>query len=246
MNLRLILVATIGLNVCIALGALAADDHPSPALEVPARLQTLSEEQVSERLRFAEERLDYRRRYAQGWQYGWTSFYGLGVAVQSYQAARTDSAGRRADYIASSIKAVGGIAEKLINPLRARKGAEALREMPDATREDRLRRLARAEDLLRTDAKQAQRRYSVLRHGGNIAVNSLAAVIVSNAFETDEDRAWKSAAVGMLVGEAMIWSQPWWPRRHLKEYEARFGLSGPQVSWQIVPTLGGAAIVATF
>jgi len=245
MRFRLLVATTLGLNLCVVLAARAADDDSAPP-EIPAHLQGLSDQEVSERLRFAEEKLDYRRRYSQAWQYGWTGFYGLGLAVHSYEAATTDSAGRRADYIASSIKSIGGIADKLINPLRARKGAEPLREMPDATPEDRLRRLARAEEFLRVDSKQAQRRDSVLRHAGNIFVNCGAALIVAKGFDTDEDRAWKSAGIGMAVGEAMIFSQPWWPRRHLREYEQRFGPMPPQVSWQIVPTIGGAALVASF
>jgi hypothetical protein len=244
MKLRFALVVACGIGVCAVASPCLADDSEAVVVEVPANLAALTDEEVSERLRFAEEKLDYRRRYAQAWQYGWTSFYGLGIAVQSYQAATTESAGKQADYIASAIKAVGGVADKLIRPLRARKGAEPLREMPDATREDRVRRLAVAEEYLRTDAEQADRRFSILRHVGVVGVNSVAAVIVSQAFETDDDRAWTSAGVGIVVGEIMIWTQPWWPRGHLEEYESRFG--GQKVSWQIVPTLGGATFEATF
>ena len=244
MKLRFALVFACGIGLCAVARPSLAEDAEAAVVEVPSHLAALSDEEVSERLRFAEEKLDYRRRYAQAWQYGWLSFYGLGIAFQSYQAATTESAGHQADSIASAIKSVGGIADKLIRPLRARKGAEPLRAMPDATREDRLRRLVRAEEFLRTDATQADRRFSILRHAGNVATNSIAAVIVSQAFETDDDQAWESAGIGIAVGEIMIWSQPWWPRGHLEEYESRFG--GQKVSWQILPTLGGATFHATF
>jgi hypothetical protein len=241
MKLRWIWITALGLNVCVAVRAHAGDEQP---LAVPSRLEALSDEEVNERLRFAEEKLDYRRTYANIWWKGWTGFYIAGVGVQGYKASNTDSAGKRADFIASVVKSVGGIADKMYDPLRARLGADPIREMPSETREERLRQLALAEELLRKDAKQADRRYSILRHVGNLVVNAGAAVIVTQAFDTSDKRGWTSAGIGFAVGEAMIWSQPWWPHQHLDEYESRFG--GQKVSWQIVPTLNGAAIQATF
>lgn len=242
MKLRwVVYVAVIALNLGAA-GVKAEQD--GGAVVVSSHLQSLSDEEVNERIRFAEEKLDYRRDYANYWWKGWTGFYIAGVGVQGYKASHTDSAGKRADFIASVIKSGGGIFDKMRDPLRARFGADPIRDMPSATREDRLRQLAVAEKLLEKDAQQADRRYSILRHVGNLVVNAGAAVIVTQAFDTSDKRGWTSAGVGFAVGELMIWSQPWWPRQHLDEYQSRFG--GQQVSWHIVPTLNGAAIQATF
>jgi hypothetical protein len=233
--------AVIALDV-VGAAALRAEDNG--AVVVSSRLQSLTDEEVNDRLRFAEEKLDYRRDYANYWWKGWTGFYIAGIGERGYKASHTDSAGKRADFLASVVKSGLGIFDKMRDPLRARFGADPVREMPSATREDRLRQLAVAEEALRKDAQQADRRYSILRHVGNLVVNAGAAVIVTQAFDTSDKRGWTSAGVGFAVGEVMIWSQPWWPRQHLDEYESRFGAQ--RVSWHIVPTIGGAAIQATF
>jgi hypothetical protein len=213
--------------------------------EIPPHLAALSDRDVEQRLQFLEERLDSSRQYAGLWWKGWTTFYSLGVVIEATRAGLTDNYdAKRADLILSSVKAAGGVANLLLRPLQAKDGADAVRRMPSASREDRLRQLARAEEQLRINAEQADKRYSLLRHGLNFAVNGAAALIVWQGFD-DPSRAGRSFGIGVAVGEAMIWSQPWWPAADWQEYQRRFD-TRPRVSWQLVPTLGGAALQVKF
>ena len=213
---------------------------------VPARIKRLSEREVEQRLAYLEEHLDAGRDYAWWWWSGWTAFYSLGVVVESTQAGLADNSAQRADYIVGAVKATAGTILLLSRPLEAKNGADAVRALPDASPADRRRRLVVAEEQLRTNAAVSNRRYSWRRHIINAAVNATGAVIVWKGFG-DPSRAWRSAGIGTAVGEAAIWSQPWWPARDWEEYQRRFdGGTERRVSWHIAPTVGGVALQVNF
>lgn len=241
--------ARVSLILVLCLGACSTQSKEAREPIVSAQLQALSDEEIDERLAYLEPELDDGRLYATIWHKGWVAFYLLGIVVESYLAATTDDSAKRADYIVGAIKAPGGAFNLLWSGLRAQNGADPVRELPNATREDRLRRLALAERLLAQDAKEAQRRWSWKRHLLNVGVNSAGALIVGEGFG-DRERAWRSAGIGIGVGEVMIWSQPWEAPGELAEYERRFGttVETDPTAWQldIVPMQNGAAVQLAF
>lgn len=232
------------LAICIgSAAALAADEEP---VEIPARLRILNDEQVQQRLAFLEEQLEENRTHATWWQNGWTTFYALGIVIQSTRAGlEGDHKGRQGDYIVSAVKAAFGVTALLARPLRARNGADNVRALPDGTSEDRLRRLAVAEEDLRGDAEAAEKRLYWVRHAINIVGNAAGGVVVWKAFD-DRTRAWRSAGVGMAIGEVVILSQPWEPERSWEEYQRRFDETPSPFSWRVVPTIGGLALQVEF
>lgn len=242
MSLRALL---LGIVSVAALRGLATAAEPVPGA-VPARVSRLSDREVERRLDYLEERLDSGRDYAWYWWNGWTTFYALGVVIEGTRAGLADGGSARADNVVSAVKATGGVINLLRKPLAAKDGADGVRALPHSTSEDRRRQLVAAEDQLRANAEDADARYSWLRHGLNVGVNAAGAVIVWQGFD-DRTRAWRSAGIGIAVGEAMIWSQPWWPAQELEDYNRRFdGDSGRQISWHLIPTIGGAALQVNF
>ena len=113
----------------------------------------------------------------------------------------------------------------ILRPLRVAHGADALREMPDQTRSQRLRGLARAEDLLRAGAKRARERRSWKRHLICAAVNIAGGLIVWHGFG-EPTRAAISANLGIAVGEMHAWSQPEAAIQDLHDYERRIASGG--------------------
>jgi hypothetical protein len=220
---------------------------PQVPADLPPAVRQLDEAEVDERLAFLVERLDHRRDWAWYWQNGWTVFYGLGIVIQGTRAGLTDHEGKQADFTVSAVKAIGGTANLLLRPIQAQHGADRVRELPDATVDDRRRRLVMAEEQLRINAEEAKNRWHWIRHALNVAVNAAGAVIVWKGFD-DRTRAWRSFGVGTAVGEAMILSAPWWPEDDWDEYQSRFGApaSGTKVSWRVVPTFGGAQLEISF
>jgi len=218
----------------------------APDAGIPEHISRLSDHEVTERLAYLEQHLDYRRDYSWYWWNGWTAFYSLGVVIESTRAGLSDGGATRADDIVSAAKATGGVINLLRKPLAAKDGADGVRALPHATREDRRRQLAAAEEQLRANAQDADSRYSWLRHALNVGINAGGAVIVWQGFG-DRTRAWRSAGIGIAVGETMIWSQPWWPAQEWDDYRRRFDAgSERRISWHLTPTIGGAALQVNF
>jgi hypothetical protein len=240
--MRSLLIVAIGLA-----GMPAWADEERERIDVPAHLSSLSDAEIDERQQYLEHRLDDGRLYASLWWKGWTGFYALGVGVQSTRAAIESEDGKQADLVVSAVKALGGTINLLRHPLAWTDGADPVRELPNATREDRLARLAFAEQTLRANAEGSDRRYGWKSHVANILINAAGAGIVHGGWG-DRTRAWRSAGVGIAVGEIMLFSHPWWYRDAYDEYEQRFSPSaaGTRVSWRVLPTIGGVTVQAEF
>lgn len=225
-------------------GMVWAED-PLPTV-VPERINRLTDSEVVQRLAYLEQHLDAGRDYAWWWWNGWTAFYSIGAVVEGTRAGLADTDAQRADYALGAVKATAGVIVLLSRPLEAKNGADAVRVLPDTSPAERRRQLAVAEHQLQANSDAAKRRYSWKRHAINLAVNTAGAVIVWQGFG-DPSRAWRSAGIAMAVGEAQIWTQPWWPTEDWEEYQRRFDADAKhRVSWNIAPTLGGMAVQVHF
>lgn len=191
------------------------------------------------RLEFIESELEDAEGYADWWWRLWTGGYAFGVVLTSVQAALVDG-GDRAVAIASAGKALIGTTRLVVWPPHARDGADELLAMPADTPEACRARLRRAEEILERNAKEARRAFRWYPHAFNVGLNVLGAVL---AGEIGDERgpAWVSAAVGVAVGEAQIWSSPFHARSDLDAYRSRF--HGPQTRIRLEPFVGatGAA-----
>jgi hypothetical protein len=202
---------------------------------------------TSERLEFVEDRLEQRRRYADWWWKGWTGFYGIGMVYQSVKAGTEDDGGKRADYIVSAVKAAFGTGRTFLYPPNARLGAAPMRGVDPSDEQQCRERLRIGEELLRTNAKESLQRWDWKRHAANVAINVAGGVIVAEGF--DESRGWRSAGIGIAVGEAYTFSYPWKGDNDLDDYERRFGtgeISARPVSFSIAPRLGGLQLSVAF
>jgi hypothetical protein len=204
--------------------------------------------ETAARSSFLEERLEGRRRYADGWWKGWATVHGLGLVVEGTRAGFEDDRGERANQVVSAVKSSIGLARDFIDPPHAKDGADALRAIPATSREACEARLARAEELLRRNADEADERYSWKRHLANLGLNLAGAVIVAEVF--DEPRGWASGALGFAVGEMQLWSQPWQARRDWEEYQRSFPgaepPSAPPTTWRVVPSASGIHVMVEF
>lgn len=197
------------------------------------------------RLLWLIDRLDSRERYADLWWRGWIGIYSIGAAVEGARAGVEDDRGKRADYIVSAVKAVGGVTRLYFMRPTARLGADPLRATPLANEADCRARVEQGETLLEKAAHESDRRWNWKAHAWNVGVNMAGAVIVAEGF--DESDGWWSGAVGVAVGEAMLWSHPWKGEGDLAEYQARFEHHGATpTSWNVVPYGNGLRLVARF
>lgn len=235
-----------------AAAAICTVAHANPASDavppVPLEGTTASpcDPATSERIDFITQRLDERRRHARRWWMGFTSFYGIGTVVTSYQAAREEDSGERAVDAVSAVKAAFGTTRLFLfdRPAALYGGVPVSKLLPDCNAA-----LARGEQLLHDAAHETRSRASWKRHLSIVGINAAGALIAGEGWGERED-AWKSAGIGVVVGEIMAWSHPWNGVRDLDEYDERFPASGlpstPAVSWHWMPTPSGLVVGARF
>ncbi len=235
-------VLLVALLVCVVWAAPAAAD---PDERITENISALSDAEIERRIAFIESKLDEQEFHAKWWQRGWTGFYATGVVVSSVQAGTTNSADGQADFIASAIKGVGGVARMTLAPHPGRMGAGDIRSMASATRADKERKLAAAESRLLAIAKRSEQRWSWKAHGFNVALNTVSAGIVW-AF-ADKEAAGRNLGLGIGFGTANILSAPWKGDDYLEEYQTQFS-GRASAGWNLAvrPTAGGAKIELQF
>jgi hypothetical protein len=219
----------------------------------------LSDSELDARLAFLEERLDGGERYAKVWQWGWTGVYGLGIVVgvtESITCCSNKKSGpansvrkkrneQRVDYIVSAAKSTIGTTRMVFWPHPARNGADAMRAITGDSREAKLARLAKGEEVLQDVAERADMRWDWRSYAGNVGLN-LAGAAFTFGFGRESD-AWESLGVGIGVGTLNILSAPKRGIQDLHDYETHFGMkTADRFNWSIVPTMGGAALQVTF
>jgi hypothetical protein len=120
-----------------------------------------------------------------------------------------------------------------------------MRAIEGDSREAKLARLAKGEEVLQSVAKRAEQRSDWRSHAGNVGLNLAGAGFIFGFGRTSD--AWESLGVGIGVGTLNILTAPKRGIRDLEEYETRFGMkTASRFNWSIVPTAGGAALQVSF
>lgn len=206
--------------------------------------------EIESRLRFIEERLEAHRVHGLLWQRGWPVLFAGAAFFSTASGLHEEAAVARADRFVSAAESLLGLADVLVlSRIDAHRGTDELHGLPDATREDRLRKLAFAEALLRRNAEQADTRYDWFRHALSASV-SVAGGLFLGFYYDDWPTAALHTAIGVAVGEASIWTQPWQPSADRDEYERRFPAAGASAAgpaaapptWTLAPLPGGALL----
>lgn len=212
--------AVLGTAAAITLVALAVVSTSTGALAQTGGTSA-TDADIDRRLRFLEERLDDSKLHGQIWWYGWLtintgSAVGLGLA-----AGLTDDNDDTVKNATNATKAAIGLTRMLIDPLEARHGADKIRDLPEASREQKLAKLRVAEDQLRRNAERADQRWSIAKHAGNVAINTAAGAFVAWRGETGD--AFEVGVGGFIGGLAFLLTQPWGPSQDWKDYQALNG-----------------------
>jgi hypothetical protein len=240
MNVRTILLTAVFLMV-FSLPAIGSEDD----------LQTLSSDlsvqEIDERSRFIEERLDAGRTHAAWWQYGWGGFYTVTMVTSAVSASNQngdDAGDDRLNNGVNAAKSALGLVDRIFRPLPGRSGADGMRAMPNTTRAEKLARLARGEKELRETARRSDDRKSLMHHLQIVGVNLLGGAIVAAWGDTED--AIISTVGGIAMGQVVTWTQPWQPVRDLEDYERGFTHARNKLHWKIVPMRFGAMLQVDF
>jgi hypothetical protein len=127
-----------------------------------------------------------------------------------------------------------GVADELLRPLEARYGADPVRGLPAATREQKLGKLRAAEDQLRRNAERAELRTQILPYAGNAGLALAAGLVVGLLGETGPGI---QTGVSTVVGGVLnLWTEPGRPARDWEDYLAMTGRRTAGVEVDVVMT----------
>ena len=218
----------------------------SATAAVEARdLLSADDSEIDARLHFLESRLTVLSTPSSWWQHGWTGFYGVSTAAQLYQAIDEDDSDDSTRQWVGAIKSAAGLALTVLKPLPVVGGLPGLEQLPVENRQQKLARLAEAESLLQRSSQRAAGRFTWKPHLLVIGLNLFGAAAIV-AFG-DSDDAPGSAALGIAVGEAAIWTQPTAAEQYWQTYQQQFnGKQRDAVSWRIVPGINRISLQVNF
>ncbi|GAA5213390.1 hypothetical protein ACFSJ3_03730 [Corallincola platygyrae] len=227
------LIAT-GLATCLISTPIMARDY-----------QGLEESEIDARLSFLDAKLTDIQTPSKYWQYGWTGFYGVAATAQLYKAIDEDDSDESTKQWVGAVKSAGGLAMMLLKPLPVVDGWDEYQALPGNTRAEKIAKLAEAEKMLEQSSWRADERYTWKPHLITVGVNLLGAGAIA-AFG-DSDDALGSAALGIAIGEAAIWSQPDQASESWESYQQRFNNGEKSAfNWRIVPGVNNISLEVTF
>ncbi|MRG97009.1 hypothetical protein [Polyangium spumosum] len=231
----------------ISLAAVSARADPSAGL--PPR----SDAEVARRIAFLQARLDRGTAPANRWWYGWyTGWTALTVGQGAVAVAITDP-GLRADAAVGAVGSSLGLIPLSFVPFPARHAAADLRAMPDATPDERRKKLARGERLLRESAESEVLRRKWFNHVLSGTVSTGVGLVLALGYGRPVTGA-LSATIGIALSEAQIFTMPTAAIDDWEEYRRSGGTAGagrprrpaPGFSWYVAPLAGGAVVGGAF
>ena len=189
--------------------------------------------------------LERGTRAARFWWIGWTSGYSLATVSQGVVAAVTTDRGTRIDSIVGAAESAFGVIGMLVaTPRTPMWAADALLAMDDRTACDRMRRLDRAEELLRKSAREEEQARAWYSQIIGDAINLAAPTVLWIGYKRYAS-GWYTLVPGIAIQEAQILSQPTAAISAWRSHAATFG-DARGVAWHVIPLPGGIAVSGVF
>ncbi|EPX63076.1 hypothetical protein D187_006486 [Cystobacter fuscus DSM 2262] len=188
-----------------------------------------------QRLAFIQTHLNEDARRARLWTGAWGAGYGV-LTLGQLAAVPAVPSGEQVDLYVGALSSAGGLVALLAMPLDVVADSTTLdtlaREHPSEVDCDVL---AEAERLLVRGAEGEALGRSWLMHGANVLYGLLSGLVLGLAFDR-----WVSGAVtavtGILIGEAMILTQPFGAEETLRRYREgawSASRSAPSPAWNL-------------
>lgn len=210
----------------------------------------LPDDEVSARLHFIEAHLEAGAPKALAWFGVWTTVYGGLTLGQGILLATTHVRKKQIGYIVGGIGTLVGTLSMVVMPMPAAFAALSLRGLPEATPEERRRKLAAAEHWLDRAADGEQFEQSWVVQASGVVVSVAIGLILSAGYHFF-DSAVENTFPGVVVAQTQVNTSPMQAVRDRVEYAKRFGLPAPnpvppllRLKFGVYP--GGLSIAGNF
>jgi hypothetical protein len=213
---------------------------------------TMTDAEVTGRLAFIQKALDGGQHAADLWWYGWLGGYTGATAAQLAVRSSSHDEKQRQDMLVGAATTALGAVGTAIFPVEAGCFASRLRAIPADTPEARRAKLATAESYLRRAAAQEELGRSWKAHVTSAVVNLAAGLVIWKHYDRSTSDGVTTFALGQLVSEAQIFTQPMKAVRDLREYERKTDFTQPATSaanhpeWYFGASPGGVVVGVRF
>jgi hypothetical protein len=161
----------------------------------PADHTGLSDAQIDQRIQFLEQRLDDSKTHGQIWFWSWLAINGGSMVGNGIVAGTRSEHDDQVNYATGAVLGAIGVADLFLRPLEARYGADPIRGVPEATREQKLAKLRVAEDRVRRNALRAEGRHQIVPYAGNAGLALAAGLVVG---------LWGERGAGIVTGVSTL------------------------------------------
>lgn len=190
---------------------------------------------VKEKIDFIQNKLNGASFNADLWNYGWIAAYSASTIAEGTIWAISDKLEVKQDMALGAATCALGAAFQLISPLKIGEKAKQLSLLPENTYEERLLKLAFAEELLKTTATKEKAGRSWKMHALTGVVNLSSGLITYYGFKRTIWASIGNVALNTLITEAQIWSQPTKTSKDYQAYCLKYGI--PTQAYKPRPSL---------
>jgi hypothetical protein len=207
---------------------------------------------ITKRLEFLEKTLKNDNTNTKRWWYGWLAGYSAATLGQGAVYFSSNSKTTRQDMVLGAATTFLGAAGQFITPLTPRKEIKNFFPLPSAFKDDRLKKLIIAENLLSECAKREKEARNWQNHALTGAVNLGSGLITWLGFKRTIWDGLANFALNTTITETQIWSQPTLAKRNYKNYCLKYLKNResfsytPEVNYYLEAFPGGIGIKVVF
>lgn len=185
---------------------------------------------VRERIQCIQGMLEQDQKNTNLWWYGWLAGYSAATAGQGAVWFLSGDAGTRQDMVLGAATTFLAAAGQLIAPLNPGRKADLLLEIPESTPEERLKKLAAAEEYLKKIAFTEKNGKSWKNHALYGAVNLSSGLITWIGFKRSVWAGIGNFAMNTVISEVQIWTQPTRSLTNYRNYCRKYQSGMPPVA----------------
>jgi hypothetical protein len=207
---------------------------------------------VNKRLQLLKTTLDKDKALTQRWWYGWLGAYSAATVAQGAIYFSSDNKSLKQDMALGAATTILGAAGQFISPLIPGNEPELLMALPENSSDERLKKMAYAEELLKQCATREKMALTWQNHILCTSVNLGGGLITWLGFKRTLWDGVVNFAINTVVTEAQIWSQPTFAKRKYKNYINNYLNTvktysyTPEVNWYLNAYPGGLGLKVVF